>query len=161
MLPVPVYYALFAICGLYVLLKGGAPEKVGATILAIGSVLSVAAVSSPAGRFGSVEIGVFLVDVATFLGFLVLALRAERYWPLCVTALQAIGTAGHAAKLLDPGVIRSAYAIVLSLWGYLMLLLLVLGTWNHQKRLARNGVDRSWSSFSGRWGPGPPGGPIS
>lgn len=161
MLPVPVYYALFAACGLYVLLKGGAPEKVGATILAIGSVLSVAAVSSPAGRFGSVEVGVFLVDVATLLAFLVLALRAERYWPLCVTALQVIGTAGHAAKLLDPGVIRSAYAIVLSLWGYLMLLLLALGTWNHQRRLARHGVDKSWSTSSGRWDRRPPGGPIS
>lgn len=161
MLPVPVYYALFAACGLYVLLKGGAPEKVGATILAIGSVLSVAAVSSPAGRFGAVEVGVFLVDVATLIAFLVLALRAERYWPLCVTALQAIGTAGHAAKLLDPGVIRSAYAIVLSLWGYLMLLLIALGTWNHQRRLARNGVDRSWSTFSGRWDRRPPAGPIS
>ena len=160
MLPVPVYYALFAACGLYVLLRGGAPEKVGTAILAIGSILSVAAVSNPTGRFGAVEVGVFLVDIVTLLAFVALALRAERYWPLCVTALQAIGTAGHAAKLLDPGVIRSAYAIVLSLWGYLMLLLIVLGTWNHQRRLARFGVDRSWSSFSGRSEPRPPTGPI-
>ena len=160
MLPVPVYYALFAACALYVILRGGAPEKVGTTILAVGSVLSVAAVSSPTGRFGSVEIGVLLVDVVTLLAFLVLALRAERYWPLCVTALQAIGTAGHAAKLLDPGVIRSAYAIVLSLWGYLMLLLIAIGTWNHQRRLARFGADKSWSNSSGRWGPPPPNGPI-
>jgi len=160
MLPVPVYYALFVACALYVLLRGGAPEKVGTFILAVGSVLSVAAVSGPTGRFGAVEVGVLLVDVFTLLAFLVLALRAERYWPLCVTALQAIGTAGHAAKLLDPGVIRSAYAIVLSLWGYLMLLLIVLGTWNHQRRLARFGVDKSWSSFSGRSGPRPPSGPI-
>ncbi len=160
MLPVPVYYALFAACGLYVLLKGGAPEKVGAAILAVGSVLSVAAVSSPTGRFGAVEVGVFLVDVATLLAFLALALRAERYWPLCVTALQAIGTAGHAAKLLDPGVIRSAYAIVLSLWRYPMLLLIVVGTWNHQRRLAKFGVDKSWSSSSGPSETPPPTGPI-
>jgi hypothetical protein len=160
MLPVPVYYALFAACGLYVILKGGAPEKVGTLILAIGSILSVAAVSSPGGRFGAVEVGVFLVDVATLAAFLALALKAERYWPLCVAALQAIGTAGHAAKLLDPGVIRSAYAIVLSLWGYLMLLLLAIGTWNHQRRLARFGADKSWSSFSGRSGTRPPNGPI-
>jgi hypothetical protein len=160
MLPVPVYYALFAACGIFVLLKGGAPEKIGTVILAVGSVLSVAAVSSPTGRFGTVEVGVLLVDVITLLSFLALALRAERYWPLCVTALQAIGTAGHAAKLLDPGVIRSAYAIVLSLWGYLMLLLIVLGTWNHQRRLAKFGVDKSWSSSSGRSAPRPPTGPI-
>lgn len=160
MLPVPVYYALFVACALYVLHRGGAPEKAGTFILAVGSVLSVAAVSGPTGRFGAVEVGVFLVDAFTLLAFLALALRAERYWPLCVTALQAIGTAGHAAKLLDPGVIRSAYAIVLSIWGYLMLLIIVLGTWNHQRRLAKFGVDKSWSSSSGRSGPPPPNGPI-
>lgn len=161
MLPVPVYYTLFAVCGMYALFKGGAPEKIGATVLFIGSLLSVAARSSPAGRFGSVEVGILLVDLATLVAFLVLALRAERFWPLCVAALQAIGTAGHAAKLLDPGVIRSAYSFALSLWGYLMLLLIAVGTWNHQKRLRRFGVDRSWSSFSGRSGPRPPAGPIS
>ncbi|MET1111672.1 MAG: hypothetical protein ABWX67_09125 [Allosphingosinicella sp.] len=160
MLPVPVYYALFAACGLYVLLRGGAPEKVGTVILAVGSILSVAAVSSPSGRFGAVEVGVLSVDIVTLLAFLVLALRAERYWPLCVTALQAIGTSGHAAKLLDPGVIRSAYAIVLSLWGYLMLLLIAIGTWNHQRRLAKFGVDKSWSSSSGHSARLPPTGPI-
>lgn len=160
MLPVPVYYALFVACALYVFLRGGAPEKAGALILAVGSVLSMAAVSGPTGRFGAVEVGVFLVDVFTLLAFLVLALRAERYWPLCVTALQAIGTAGHAAKLLDPGVIRSAYAIVLSLWGYLMLLIIVLGTWQHQRRLAKFGVDKSWSSSFGRSETPPPSGPI-
>lgn len=160
MLPVPVYYALFAACALYVLLKGGAPEKVGTIILAVGSVLSVAAVSAPTSRFGAVEVGVLSVDIVTLLAFLALALRAERYWPLCVAALQAIGTAGHAAKLLDPGVIRSAYAIVLSLWGYLMLLLIAIGTWNHQRRLAKFGVDKSWSNFSARSGRQPPAGPI-
>jgi hypothetical protein len=28
-----------------------------------------------------------------------------------------------------------------------MLALIVLGTWNHQRRLARFGADRAWSSF--------------
>jgi hypothetical protein len=160
MLPIPVYYALLAVGCWYALLKGGAPEKVGIAVLSLGSVLSVAAVSASPVRFGTVEIGVFVVDVATCAGFLVLALLAERFWPLCVAALQAIGTAAHAAKLLDPTVIPSAYAFVLSLWGYLMVLLIILGTWNHQRRLARFGVDRSWSSSSGRSEQRPPTGPI-
>ncbi|HEX6375201.1 MAG TPA: hypothetical protein VFZ91_05730 [Allosphingosinicella sp.] len=42
-----------------------------------------------------------------------------------------------------------------------MLFLLVLGTWNHQKRLAKYGVDKSWSSFSGRSDPPPPTGPSA
>jgi cytochrome c-type biogenesis protein CcmH/NrfF len=71
-----------------------------------------------------------------------------------------IGTAGHTVKLVDPVVIPRAYAFVLALWSYPMLLLLVAGTWNHQRRLARFGVDKSWSSSSGRSEPRLPTGPI-
>lgn len=45
---------------------------------------------------------------------------------------------------------RWGYAFALAVWSYPMLFLLVLGTWNHQRRLTRSGVDKSWSSFSGR-----------
>ena len=160
MLPVPVYYTLLVIVCWYAALKGGPPEKVGIGILSLGSILSIAAVSTSPVRFGAVEVGVLVVDIATCAGFLVLALLAERFWPLCVAALQVIGTAAHAAKILDPTVIPSAYAFVLSLWGYLMLLLIAFGTWNHQRRLARFGVDKSWSSSSGPSGTRPPTGPI-
>lgn len=158
MLPAHAYITILALCWAYALLKGGAPERIGASVIGVGSLLSLLAVSGPAARFGAVEVGVLLVDMAAFVAFLVLALRAERYWPLWVAALQCIGTAGHAAKLMDPNVIPLAYAFVLALWTYPMLFLIVLGTWNHQRRLARFGVDRSWSSSSGRSEPPPRGG---
>jgi hypothetical protein len=148
MLPPQAYLAILFSCWLYAMLRGGSPERIGASIIGIGSVLSLIAVSSPAGRFASVEIGVFLVDVAALVGFLVLALRAERLWPLWVTAFQMIGTAGHAVKLASPEVIPVAYAFILAFWTYPMLLIIVVGTWQHRKRLERRGVDRSWSSFS-------------
>lgn len=143
-----VYFALLAICWLYAWFKGGSPERLGATIILVGSLLSIALLSSPGGRFRSVEFGIFLVDVACLLAFLALALRADRFWPLWVTALQAVGIAGHAVKLVDPGTIPLAYAFVMALWSYPMLLLIVAGTWRHQQRLMRFGTDRSWSSSS-------------
>ena len=151
---------LIGCCG-YAFARGGAPERIGAAILAIGSVLTLAAVSARGSRFHSVENGIFLVDAAAFAAFVVLALRAERFWPLWIAALQGIGLAGHGVKLADPGVIWRIYAFALAFWSYPMLFLLVLGTWNHQKRLTRFGVDRSWSSFSGRSAPPPPAGPIA
>jgi hypothetical protein len=156
-----LYDALAVACWLYAMLRGGAPERIGASIVLLGSGLTFAAVSSPAVRFGSLEIGIFLVDVAALLSFLVLALRAERLWPLWVTALQAIGTTAHAVKLVDPTVIRWAYAFALAFWSYPMLAIIATGTRNHQKRLARFGVDKSWSSSSLRSAPRPPAGPIS
>lgn len=155
-----LYYLLLVLCWMYALLRGGLPERAGASILAIGSVLTVAAVSSLEHRYVSIEFGVFLVDVATLLAFLILALRADRYWPLWIAALQLIGLAGHGVKLMDPDVIRRAYAFAMQFWGYPMLLLIVLGTHWHQRRLKRFGADRSWSSSSARSGP-PKSGPTS
>lgn len=155
------YFSLVFLCWLYAMFRGGIPERIGITILAAGSILTVVAVSGPARRFGSVEVGILVVDAAALLAFLLLALRAERFWPLWVTSLQAIGTAAHIVKLVDPDVIRWAYAFALAFWSYPMLLIMVLGTWNHQRRLTRNGVDKSWSTSSGRWDRRPPAGPIS
>jgi hypothetical protein len=160
MLPVPVYYALLLLCWGYALLRGGAPERIGATIVLVGSLLTLAAVSSLAVSYASVETGVLLVDAATLVAFLILALRAERFWPIWLTALQLIGTTGHVIKLVEPDIIPRAYAFAAIFWSYLMLPLLALGTWRHQQRLARNGVDKSWSTFSGRSGPPPPTGPT-
>lgn len=161
MLPVPVFFAMLALCCGYAWFRGGAPERAGAAIFAVAALLSTFMVSGRPTRFVSVELGVFAVDVAMLLALLVVALRAERFWPLCVTALQVIGTAGHAVKLADPQVFPLAYAIILALWSYPMLIVLAVGTWNHQRRLTRYGADKSWSSFSAHSAKVPPAGPTA
>jgi hypothetical protein len=156
MVKVVVFYVLLLVCCGYALLRGGAPERIGAAIYTVGTGLTVLAYREAAIRFGSVEVGILVVDVAALIAFLVLALCARRFWPLWMTAFQAVSTAGHVVRLADPEMIRWAYAFLLGIWSYPMLLLLALGTFNHQRRLKRFGVDPSWSSFSGRSGP-PPG----
>lgn len=161
MLPVELFYIILAVCCLYAAIQGGAPERIGSIIFVCAATLTTAALSAPAARWGAVEIGALVVDVAMLLALFALALHAERLWPLWVTALQLIGAAAHAVKLVSPEVIREAYAFAMAFWGYPMLLVLVVGTWNHQRRLARFGVDKSWSSSSGRSVPRHPAGPIS
>jgi hypothetical protein len=153
MLSIPLYYALLLSCWVYALLKGGRPERIGTTIMLAGSLLTLATVSSQAGSYTSVETGVFIVDAVTFLAFLALAIWAQRFWPLWISALQLIGTLGHIVKLVDPHLMPKAYAFAAIFWSYPMLLILALGTFNHQRRLKRFGSDPSWSSFSGRSGP--------
>jgi hypothetical protein len=154
------YISLLLGCCIYAYRRGGAPEWIGAAILAVGSFLSFAALSSGATIYRSVEVGVFVVDVAALIAFLALALRAQRLWPLWVTAFQLIGIAGHAVRMADPHLMPWGYAFALRFWAYPMLLLLVLGTWNHQRRKARFGADKSWSSSSDRWDRRRPDGPI-
>ena len=161
MLSVPFYYALLLLCWGYALLRGGAPEKIGATVVLVGSLLTLATVSNQASSYASVETGVLIVDVAAFIAFLVLALRAKRFWPIWITALQLIGTSGHLVKLVDPETIPKAYAFAAIFWSYPMLALLALGTWRHQQRLKRHGADPSWVSSSSPSDRPPPPGPMT
>jgi hypothetical protein len=157
-----VFFLLLVLsCG-YALLCGGSPERIGAALQASAAVMSHLMVSAPGLRFRSVEVGVLVVDVVLVLAFVVLALRAERFWPIWQAAFLAIGVMGHAAKLASPEVIPWAYAFVLNIWGYPTLFLLCVGTYRHRQRLKRNGVDRSWtsSSLSFRRRTPPPGPPA-
>jgi len=155
------FTALMLVCCAYAFIGGGAPERIGAAIFLIGSVLTYAALELSPLHFRGVEIGAFIVDVASFLAFVLLALRANRYWPLWVSALVGLGLVGHLAMLLHPRVIPWAYAVVLSIWSYPMLLLLVGGTFAHRRRLIRNGADPSWTRSSAPPGrPAPPPGPT-
>jgi hypothetical protein len=156
-----VFVALLIGCVAYAFVSGGAPERIGASIYAAGSVLTWLVVSAPPVRFRGVEIGVFIVDAFVFLGFVLLALRANRFWPIWVSALVGLGIAGHLAMLLHPQVIPWAYAVVLSIWSYPIMAIMAAGIWTHRRRRIRNGADPSWTRSSGPPGPpNPPPGPT-
>lgn len=134
-------------CG-YALVRGGAPERIGAAIFLAAALLS-AVVQSPAGvHFHAVEIGVLLVDLGVFAGFFGLALLAERFWPIWMSAMQAVAVLSHLAIALNPKVIPWGYWNAATLWSYPMLLLLVFATAQHRRRLARSGADPSWRRSS-------------
>jgi hypothetical protein len=148
-----VFVSLLAVLCLYAWWKGGAPEKIGAAIFAVGTILTHIAAAAPPFRYHSMEHGIFVVDVAAFLAFLLLALCAHRFWTLWVTGLLGVAIVGHVAMLLSPGVLPWAYRVALSVWSYPILALIGTGTMLHQKRLKRYGTDKSWSSFWRRPGP--------
>ena len=158
------FYLIFLVsCSAYVLIKGGPPERAGIAIAIVASVLSLVVASADiAQRWEQVETGIFFVDLATFAAFLFLALRADRFWPLWITGLHLIGIATHTAKLVDSQVVPWVYANTQALWAYPILLIMVIGTARHRRRLKLYGVDNSWIDSSGRSGrprlqPGPNG----
>lgn len=149
-----VFTALMLVCCAYAFIGGGAPERIGAAIFLIGSVLTYVALETSPIEYRGVEIGVFIIDAISFLAFVLLAVRANRFWPIWVSALVGLGLVGHLAMLLQPRVIPWAYAVVLSIWSYPMLMLMVAGTFAHGRRLKEKGADPSWTRSSAP--PGPP-----
>jgi len=136
---------LFSSCG-YALWRGAAPERAAAAIMLAATVATVVAFRAGPTRFSSVEAGVLAVDVATLLAFVALALRAQRYWPMWIAALQVDAVVTHLAILVAPRAMPWAYAVLIAGWSYPSVLLLAAGTLRHRQRLSRYGDDPAWSS---------------
>lgn len=140
-----LYWIFLVLCSVYVLWKGGAPERTGIAIVIAASFLSALSVSHDASvRYGNMETGLFTVDVVALAAFVVLALRADRFWPLWITGIHLVGVATHTAKLVSPDVLPRIYSWIQGLWAYPIIILIVIGTIRHRKRLKRFGADNSW-----------------
>lgn len=150
------FVALLLACTAYALVAGGGPERIGAATYALACTATYLLISARPGPWQNVEFGVLVIDVATFAGFCILALRAERFWPVWVSALLGLGVFGHLGRWVEPGISRWAYAVALTIWSYPILAILAVGTWAHRRRVAQFGADKSWSSIrpglaSSRW----------
>ena len=144
------FVGLLAICSTYAFAVGGSPERSGAAAYTLSVAATYLVLWSESSEWRTLEFGVFIIDVVVFVAFVVLALRANRFWPIWVSGLLGLGLFGHLARWAGPTVIPWAYAVVLTIWSYPILAIIALGTFNHQRRLKRNGSDPSWSSSFGR-----------
>ncbi len=132
----------------YALWRGGQPERLVAIIFLVAAPLSGVVYSDR--LWHGMQLGIFAVDVA-MLGLLaIIALRANRYWPIGMAAMQVFQVAGHLLKLADPKLLPLLYWISGVVWAYPMLILLLLGTIRHHNRVKRTGPEPSWSSSSAR-----------
>lgn len=155
------FLTLLVVATLYALWAGGGPERVAATVYAVSVAATFLIMKAHQQHWLDLEVGVFIVDAVLFLAFIPIALRADRFWPLWVTAFLGLGVLGHVARLVMPDTFWRAYAMVLAIWSYPILATMVLGTFLHRRRLALHGADRSWVSSSGRSVRTPPAGPTA
>jgi hypothetical protein len=139
--------ALLAVTTVYALWKGGRPERIVSLTFLIGAIVTVAISALSNTQFGSFELGLFTVDLAMLVVIVGVALNAERFWPLWLSAFQIFQVLSHFPTALIADLLPQTYLIIVSLWAYPMLLILFAGTVRHRQRLAIYGTDRSWSSF--------------
>lgn len=135
---------LLGSCG-YAILRGGGPERLTGWLLFGATILTPLAASGIGMRFYRAEIGMFAVDALLLVALVIVALKADRFWPLVLAAMQLDSTAVHVLKLVDADLIRVTYALMIAVWAYPMQIILAVGTARHRARLRRFGEDRSWS----------------
>jgi len=135
---------LLGACG-YAFWAGGAPERWTALVFVLGAAATSVLPFQHHLSYRAVFWPLLCVDMAMLIGLIGIALRANRFWPLYVSALHLITIAIHGVKAFQPGLVPWMYAGASSKIAYPMLLLLAIGAWRHRHRIARFGSDRAWS----------------
>jgi len=133
------------VCG-FALWRGGQPERLVAAMFLIAFPLG--SFINAKFRSQGVQLGSLGIDLTMLILLLVIAFRANRYWPMGIAAMQLLQVMGHLLKLADPRMLPLLYWISSVVWAYPMLILLLLGAVRHRNRVKRLGPESSWSSSS-------------
>lgn len=139
------FAGLLLLCCGYALLRGGAPEQVGALLLVLAFVLTIPVhrlLDTIGYRFAGA--GTAVIDAALLAALIVLAWRSTRFWPLWMAGWQLATVITHAAKAVDPAMLAAGYAVEGQAWSYLIVLAIAGGTWRHQRRASAGVEDGGW-----------------
>ncbi|KPF92121.1 hypothetical protein IP81_08835 [Novosphingobium sp. AAP83] len=137
---------------IFALRKGGEPERLVAGVLLATAVLDVfnhAMFGEPV--FFLVNPGHLVIDVWSMIVLMWIALRANRGWPMWVSAAQIIVVLGHSSKIIELSLVRYGYFAMTQMPLTVQAVALFLGTFAHLRRQERIGnynawrLDRSWA----------------
>ena len=128
---------LFAVCA-YAWWRGGADERIVALTCMAGTAATLLVISPLRQRYAGVEEGLLLVDLAVLAGFITVALRSKRFWPLWVAGLQLTTSLGHILKGVDQDLLPRAYGAALQFWSYPILIILAVGTYRRHRQQLRS-----------------------
>jgi hypothetical protein len=121
-------------CG-YALWRGNKDARIVGLICIAATIATRFAVSPISARYSGVELGLFFIDAAVLIGFVAVALRSDRFWPLWVAGLQLTTSTAHLMKAVDESLLPIAYGAAVALWSYPILIILAIGTWRSQRRM--------------------------
>jgi len=139
-----VFLTLLLGCTAYAFVRGGAPERMGAAFLLLAVIASAVTLSLSRERYLRPEVATMWVDIALAAAFLVLALRAQRYWPIWAAAVHVDLVATHLV-MFSPDTQAWSYWAMHALWSYPAPLLVAAGTFRHRRRLEAFGEDPAWT----------------
>jgi hypothetical protein len=99
--------------------RGRQPERLGA--LVVGVAFLVTPLVEQRESWLRPQYGILAVDVALLALLVALAVRYDRYWPICASAFQAVAVLTHFVFLINPQALYRAYFFANFSVGFLLL----------------------------------------
>lgn len=132
---------------LYAMSRGGGPERLAALLLLAARLATLVMPFDYHSTFRTINWGNFLVDLSLLVALMLLATRANRFWPMWMASIQLLTIGMHAVRVYDVQIIAIVYSRLSGQLAYPMLAMLALGVWRHRQRLSAFGSDPSWSAL--------------
>lgn len=123
---VRTFFLILAASCAYAGWRGLMPERVTAVALMLAWVASQMVNSH---NFSQPQFGMLGVDVLLLVILVSLALLTGRRWLMAAAACHLLTVGDHLAMILDMRIRSYAYMTVMVIWGYAVILAMVLGTW--------------------------------
>ena len=141
-----LFYALLVLSVSAAFLKGGAPEREGAAVIIAALALEWVGRAFVPPQFNSIYPVALIIDALATVSFGALALYARRVWPIWATALQILSLTSHFAQGIEPSH-PGIYITMKSGPTLAVLVVLLLGTFFHRRRLRQFGRDPAWMGW--------------
>ena len=139
---IALFYLAAAAAAAYAWRRGGQPERATAAMLIVAAVATGLVPTVPGVTFATVVWPLLAIDVLLLAGLTIVALVADRYWPLYFCAVHLMAVAIHGVRAYDADILPSVYARLGGELAYPTLVILVVGTWRHRRRSPE--TDWSW-----------------
>ena len=147
MIHIAAFHAVFFLCAWYALTAGGRPERAAMLAQAVALILTISTQFLRLfGDFASLEFWWAIVDGLLLVALTMIALRADRIWPIVLAGLQLSASFVHLTKMIYSDLPASGYAVFLQMWAWPMLAVTAWGTRQHQKRIRCFGSEPDWKA---------------
>lgn len=124
--------------------QGGSPERLCAGVVLLMALLQFLGNALFGRIFDQVDLVSLIVDLTGFVGMTAIALFANRIWPLWTSAMQLLSCTSHLGREVSGKVEPLVYSILKTGPTFLVLLILLMGTFHHWWRLKEGVKDSAW-----------------
>ena len=137
-------YTILCIC--YAGWKGGSPERVVSFLFSLWLLVGPFRKTLFPSVWDRLDIPSFVVDATLTFGIVLVALRANRVWPMFAAGFGLVAMLGHFSRAVELDGMQRAYWAMTEPPYVIISLVLVVGTYLHRRRSAVFGSYRDWRS---------------